>query len=378
MESYKNTSIRKTTWQKILNFIASTDKKTPYLLLDREVISDAAKKIGKGIKNSKTFYAVKAHPGKEVISFIEQTGVGFEVASEGELAILKGLAVAPERIISSNPVKTIPFLEEAGSYRVRLFAFDSIDEIEKIHAIIPDASLYLRLSVPNEGSEWPLSRKFGVEPDVALDLIRYASERGMSVVGTTFHVGSQCNNIYNWQTALDKVSNIWSEAEKTGVQMRILNIGGGYPVKYRKDVPHINEIESLIDGIIRDRFPSDIEVHIEPGRAFVGEAGVFVTTVIGKAVRGDENWLYIDAGVFNGLMEAIGGIKYSYILGSRSEKKRWTIAGPSCDSLDVIDQDVLLPEPMVGDHLIIASAGAYTISYASEFNGFPIPETILI
>jgi len=145
-----------------------------------------------------------------------------------------------------------------------------------------------------------------------------------------------------------------------------------------KDVVDIETIEKKIAKAISRKFPKDLEVFIEPGRAVVGDSGIFVATVIGKARRGSENWLYIDVGVFNGLMESVGGIKYQYIVGSRSEPKRWTVAGPSCDSFDVIDRDVELPDPEVGNRILIPSSGAYTISYASEFNGFAIPKTILI
>jgi ornithine decarboxylase len=136
-----------------------------------------------------------------------------------------------------------------------------------------------------------------------------------------------------------------------------------------------------VNDLIYEKFPGDVEVHIEPGRAVVGDAGIFVATVIGKARRGDENWLYIDVGVFNGLMESVGGIKYSYIVEGNDDAsagKRWTIAGPSCDSFDVIDRNVALPEPDVGNLVLILSSGAYTVSYASEFNGFSIPKTILV
>lgn len=374
----QHAAIRKSTWRKILNFIASSDEPTPYLLLDADVIREKAAIIGRGIRNAKTYYAVKAHPDIKVVELIASTGLNFEIASEGELRLLMELGINPERIISSNPVKSIRFLKEASEYGVKLFAFDSSEEIEKVKTVAPEAGIYLRVSVPNEGSEWPLSRKFGVEPDEALSLMIQATDEGLDLAGTTFHVGSQCNNIYNWQTALDKVASLWESAEKKGISLRILNIGGGYPVRYRREVAQIEEIETLIDQKIKERFPSDIEVHLEPGRALVGDAGVLVTSVIGKAHRGDENWLYIDAGVFNGLMESLGGIRYSYIVGSRARMKRWVLAGPSCDSMDVIDQDVRLPEPMIGDHLLIASAGAYTVSYASEFNGFAIPKTIII
>ncbi|HYA32197.1 MAG TPA: type III PLP-dependent enzyme, partial [Thermodesulfovibrionales bacterium] len=196
--------------------------------------------------------------------------------------------------------------------------------------------------------------------------------------GITFHVGSQCNNVYNWNSAVEKSQEVWEIAEQKGIRLTMLNMGGGYPIHYTKNVVDVETIEKKVDRAISKRFAKDIEIFIEPGRAVVGDAGIFVSTVIGKARRGDENWLYIDVGVFNGLMESIGGIKYVYIVGSRNEPEKWTIAGPSCDSFDVIDRGVLLPEPEVGNRILILSSGAYTISYASEFNGFSIPKTILI
>ncbi len=370
--------IKDSTWDKVLNFIASTDRATPFLLIDSQIVKEKLSMIGKKIENSRVFYAIKALPEPAVVSLINDAGWGFEIASEGELSLLKDLNVPAEHIISSNPVKSISFIKEAYSYGVRLFAFDSETELDKMAALAPESKLYIRLSVPNEGSDWPLSKKFGVEPDRALKLLIMAKEKGLQPVGITFHVGSQCKNIYSWATALDKAVDLWRKAEKKGLKLNLLNIGGGYPIRYTQDVVDIESIEEKINQILKEKFPDDIEIHLEPGRAVVGDAGIFVTSVIGKAKRGEENWLYIDAGVFNGLMESIGGIKYTYVVGSRARKKRWILAGPSCDSFDVIDRDVLLPEPSVGDHLLILSAGAYTISYASEFNGFPIPKTILI
>jgi ornithine decarboxylase len=370
--------IRSSTWEKVLNFIASTDEPTPYLLMDSELIREKAEMIGKGIKNSSVFYAVKANPDISVIRLVESLGLNFEIASDGELQLLKSIGVKPGRIISSNPVKSIRFIKEAFSYGIGLFAMDSVAEVDKLSTYAPGCRVYVRLSVPNEGSEWPLSRKFGVEPDEAVRLLKYALDKGLNPVGITFHVGSQCTNIYNWSMALEKVSSVWKKAEEEGMRLGILNIGGGYPIKYTKKVIEIVSIEKMINELFLQRFSEETAVHIEPGRAMVGDAGLFVATVIGKADRGDGSWLYIDIGVFNGLMESIGGIKYRYIVGSRAASKRWIVAGPSCDSFDVIDRDVELPEPNVGDYIIILSSGAYTISYASEFNGFPIPRTILI
>ncbi|MDP2755108.1 MAG: type III PLP-dependent enzyme, partial [Nitrospirota bacterium] len=333
------------------------------------------------IKKSKVFYAVKANPDIEILKFLNGLKLGFEIASEGELEILLSLGVKPERIISSNPIKSLKFLKVSASNGVNYFSFDSEDEVDKLSKFIHGCNVYVRLSVPNEGSEWPLSKKFGVELDEALTLLRYAKEKGINPIGITFHVGSQCTNVYNWNIALDKAKALWDMAEKNGIKLTLLNIGGGYPIRYTKNVVSIETIEKNVNKLIYERFPKGLEIYIEPGRAVIGDAGIFVTTVIGKARRSNEDWLYIDVGVFNGLMESVGGIKYSYIVESckhTRHKKRWTIAGPSCDSFDVIDKNVSLPEPNVGDLILILSSGAYTVSYASEFNGFSIPKTILI
>jgi ornithine decarboxylase len=368
----------RSTIRKVLKFIKSSKLEPPYLLMDKTKIKDKVNSLGKKVKNSKVFYAVKANPDIEILRLINDLGIGFEIASEGELNILSAMGVSNDRIISSNPIKSFRFLGLARDYGISHFAIDSKDEIEKLLEYSPRCKVYIRLSVPNEGSEWPLSKKFAVELDDAEELLFYAKRKGLRPVGITFHVGSQCTNIYSWNTALDKAKTLWDRAGKRGIKLSVLNIGGGYPIRYTKNVVDIDTIDKNINNLIYAKFPKNTQIFIEPGRAVVGDAGVFVSRVIGKAERADENWLYIDVGVFNGLMESLGGIKYSYIVESSRRIQKWTIAGPSCDSFDVIDKDVLLPEPDVGNMLLILSGGAYTVSYASEFNGFSIPKTILI
>lgn len=354
---------------------------TPFLLMDREILEKKASMIGRNIKNSSVFYAVKANPSMEVIRFLNRLKMNFEIASEGELELLASLKVSPKRIITSNPVKSFKFLRAAAKYGVGHYAFDSHDEVDKIASFVPGAGVYVRLTVPNEGSEWPLSKKFAVEPDDALELVLYAREKGLKPIGVTFHVGSQCTNVYNWHSALYKARAFWDMAARKGIELKLLNIGGGYPIKYTKNVVDVIQIEEKVSALIEELFPPDTQVFIEPGRAVVGDAGIFVSSVIGKARRGDENWLYLDVGVFNGLMESVGGIKYSYLVENSNgggPRKIWTVSGPSCDSFDVIDTNVVLPEPEIGSIVLVLSSGAYTISYASEFNGFSIPRTILI
>jgi ornithine decarboxylase len=373
--------VSESTLFKTLRYLDKEGIETPFLLIDKDKVREKASLIGRHIKKSRVFYAVKANPDIEILRYLNKLNMNFEIASEGELEILSSIGVKPSRIISSNPVKSLKFLRIAASYGVHSVSFDSAEEVDKLAEFIPHCNVYVRLSVPNEGSEWPLSKKFGVELDEAVYLLSYARDKGLNPVGVTFHVGSQCTNIYNWNIALDKAKTLWDLAKKKGIRLKLLNIGGGYPIRYTKNVIGIEAIEKNVDSLIFERFPEDIEVHIEPGRAVVGDAGIFVTTVIGKAKRDDEDWVYLDVGVFNGLMESVGGIKYSYLVESHKQtrpRKQWTVAGPSCDSFDVIDKNVTLPEPQVGSLMLILSSGAYTVSYASEFNGFSIPRTILI
>ncbi|MEJ2685270.1 MAG: type III PLP-dependent enzyme [Candidatus Sulfobium sp.] len=366
------------TIRKAMAFAKSSGVEPPYLLIDKDKVKQKVSSIGRAVKGSRVFYAVKANPDIEILKLIHGLGIGFEIASEGELRILSSLGVSNDRIISSNPIKSFRFLRMATDYGVSYFAFDSEDEVLKLREFAPGCNVYVRLSVPNEGSEWPLSKKFAVEVDEAEDLMVFARKKGLNPVGITFHVGSQCTNIYNWNAALDKAKILWDRVEKKGIRLSVLNIGGGYPIRYTKSVVDIPSIEKNANRLIYEKFPRDTRIFIEPGRAVVGDAGVFVSKVIGKAVRADEDWLYVDVGVFNGLMESVGGIKYSYIVEGSREMKKWTLAGPSCDSFDVIDKDIFLPEPEIGNLVLILSSGAYTISYASEFNGFAIPKTILI
>ena len=373
--------ISKATMFKVLKYLDTAAVTPPVLLLDRDRVREKALLIGKHIRNSRVFYAVKANPDFQTLRLINKLGLGFEIASEGELKMLAELKVEPERIISSNPVKSFRFLRMAAKYGMRHFAYDSTEEVDKLAEFVPGSGVYVRLSVPNEGSEWPLSKKFGVELDDAVKVISYAASRGLDPVGITFHVGSQCLNMYNWNTAVYKARELWEMVGKKGIRMRLLNVGGGYPINYTRGVVGVEAIEKNLDRLIHETFPEDIDVIIEPGRAVVGDAGVFVCTVTGKARRGGEKWLYLDVGVFNGLMESVGGIKYSYIPEERAggaRKGRFVVAGPSCDSFDVIQKEVRMHEPEVGSLMLIPAAGAYTVSYASEFNGFEVPKTTII
>ncbi|QID32527.1 type III PLP-dependent enzyme [Pampinifervens florentissimum] len=354
-------------------------QKTPLLLMDLQGIKSRYIEVKYHFSQFKVYYAVKANDHVDILKTLAELGSGFEVASSEELKKVLELGVKPERIISSNPVKPMDFIAYAYEKGINRFVVDSFTEVEKLTKTAPRSRVYARLVVPNEGSDWPLSKKFGVDVDTALDILEYAQSKGLIPYGITFHVGSQCNNFRNWLIGIKKASELWQKAKLRGLRLQMLNMGGGLPVRYTYEALRIEDIAYYVKGLLQKFMPSlPHELQIEPGRGIVGDQGIMVCRVIGKAKRGEENWLYIDTGVFNGLAEALGGIRYPFYLERDGELKEWTIGGVSCDSMDVVARMVPLPEPEVGDYLYILSAGAYTTVYAAEFNGFPEPEVLCL
>lgn len=361
----------------------SLTQETPLLIINTSVVRDRYEQFHEGLRelsNTKIFYAVKANPNLDIIKLLYELGTGFEVASKDELEIVSTLDIPPSRIISSNPVKIPAFIESAYESSVNSFTFDSHTEIEKLSRLAAGSSVYVRLLVPNTGSEWPLDRKFGVDVEDAVTLLLEARRRNLKPYGIAFHVGSQCSSPATWIRAIEKTKVVWESVKKQGIELRAINIGGGFPCRYTKHVPSIREILQAVKHTLKMNFSheQDMEIIAEPGRALVGDAGILVTTVIGKATRAGQDWLYLDAGVFNGLMEVMGGIKYQFIKSNGGTVKNWVLAGPSCDSMDIITERVELPEPEIGDKICIIPAGAYTTAYASSFDGFHIPEIHII
>lgn len=353
-------------------------KKTPALLISKKTIEEKYRELCEGLGSTRIHYALKANPHRGLAKFLHELGIGFEIASTGELKLLLSLGVPPGKIISSNPMKDPSFIKLAYSHGIGDFAFDSYPELEKLSCCAPGSGVYVRLTVLNEGSEWPLSRKFGVETDIAAKLLVQARAMGLRPEGIAFHVGSQCTEPLTWIKAIEKSRALWELVKGQGITLNTLNIGGGFPIRYTKPVPPIADVAKTAINTIRRVFPEDINIVAEPGRSLVGEAGVLVTTVIAKATRNGQRWVYLDVGVFNGLMESIGGIKYSYTTERSGAISKCVLAGPSCDSFDVISDEVALPDLDIGDRVCITSAGAYTTAYASRFNGFPVPTTYLV
>lgn len=357
----------------------SNKYKTPFLLVDMDSIRQKYNNLRDIFQGVEIHYAMKANPHSKILKLLTTAGAGFEVTSQVELEQLLKLKVSPKKIISLNPIKTPEFVQFAHRNGVDTFAFDSLEEVDKISKIAPKSKLMLRIIVDNTGSDWPLTRKFGIPASDAIKYLIYAREKNLIPYGLTFHVGSQCLNVANWINALYTCERIWHQAQKEKINLRMLSLGGGLPIKHTKNIPEVKIVYESIRKVIDENFSgAKLRLSMEPGRAVVGDSAILVASVIGKAKRGGEEWIYLDVGVFNGLMETIEKFKYEVKTDETPIQEVFTLAGPSCDSVDIIMENVPLPKLDIGDKVYFLNAGAYTLPYASHFNGFAPPKVYFV
>ncbi len=355
----------------------------PFMVMDSSLIEKKFQDLKDLIPGVKIFYSVKTNPSIEILRLLQKNGSGFEVASLQEFKDIVSLGVPPEKIISGNTLKTPAFIKAAYEYGVNYFAFDCESELDKIADLAPGSNVSLRITVDNTGSDWPLSKKFGAPISKSLDLFKYAISKGLKAHGLTFHVGSQCLNPLGWSNALMTVAEVYFLAKRNGIKIDVINMGGGFPSKLNKDVPQIKAIKENINKTLTEIFANEeVKFYIEPGRGIVGEAALMVTSVIATAPRGSENWLIIDVGVYNGLLEAVAGIEYEMVsekelncLNHKDDFIPYNIGGPTCDSWDTIVKGYHLPKDLkLGDIVYILNTGAYTVSETTRFNGFDPPK----
>ncbi len=352
--------------------------KKPFLIVDRALIRNKFRRFRAVMPRVHPHYAVKANPDPRVLTTLIEEGAGFEIASIAELDLLLSLGVPAAEIFYSNPIKSRAYVEYAAAKGVEWYVLDSVEELRKIVSIKPDAKLYLRIDTPNIGSDWPLAGKFGSHLADVKEIISEAVKLKADLAGVTFHVGSQCRNPQNWRVGIERAKSVFADMEQSGLKPRLLNIGGGYPVRHTKPIPSIEVIAEVINAAIEDLSP-EIHIMAEPGRYLVSDSAYFVCQVVGTATRNGKRWMYWDAGIFGGIIEVSEGLRYEILTDRKGKKIPWTIAGPTCDSVDILMRDELLPEDLQeGDFIYIPNAGAYTTAYASNFNGFPLPDVIVI
>jgi ornithine decarboxylase len=350
----------------------------PALVLDLARVRHNARRFAAALPGVAARYAVKANPDRSVLLALAQQGVGFEIASPAEIDLVRSIGTPAREIFYSNPVRSVDAIEYAVRRGVEWFVVDCVPELAKFARLKPDAKLYLRIETPNEGSDWPLSGKFGAGPDDIDPIIAEAVRLGLDIAGVTFHVGSQCRRAENWRTAIRLARAVFERLEAAGLRPRMLDLGGGYPVQLTQPTPTIEAIGALIREELA-QFGRPVEVIAEPGRFMVADAGCFVAHVIGTAMRNGTRWMHWDAGVFGGLFETSDGLRYNLATDRAGAEVEWNIAGPTCDSVDLCMRGQRLPEDLLaGDAVYVLNAGAYTTAYASQFNGFPLPQVIVI
>jgi len=361
---------------------------TPVFVLDHEKIRANYREFKESLPRVQAYYAVKANSNPEIVKTLYAIGASFDVASFPEFMIvyenIKHLPAKEQqdfiwdKVIYANTIKQDETLRQLDPYKP-LVTYDNIEELHKIVKQCPHAGLVLRIRVPNTGSMVELSSKFGAHPDEAADLIVEGFNAGLVVEGISFHVGSQCNNFENYMQALQLSASIFKEAESRGHTIKILDIGGGFPVKYHAKVKSFKTLARMLNAEFKRLFPDSIEILAEPGRFMVANAGTLVTKIIGKAIRDGKTCYYLDDGVYH----TFSGIVFDhcqYPLKSfkEGENKVCAVFGPTCDAFDTISLAEELPDLEIGDFLYAENIGAYSIASSTNFNGFPPAKVVHI
>ena len=369
---------------KLARFLDSGAYATPAIVVDLDRVEANFAALRTALPDAAIFYAVKANPAAPVLGRLIGLGSRFDAASIEEIRACLTAGAEPGAISFGNTVKKCSAIAEAYARGINLFAFDSSEELEKLAEAAPGAKVYCRLSVSQHGADWPLSRKFGTTAAHARDLLIEARDLGLIPHGVSFHVGSQQTGVGAYRTAIAQAAMVFTDLRARGIDLRLLNLGGGFPTRYREDIPPIEAFGDAIMASVREAFGNDLpDLLIEPGRAVVGDAGIAVSEVVLACTRIEDagrRWVYLDIGRFGGLAETEGeAIRYRISApGIAGAETPAVIAGPSCDGVDVLyrDTEYRLPSALkAGDRVLIHDTGAYVTSYASQgFNGFLPPE----
>ncbi len=367
------------TWAKMKAFAETHE--TPFVMVHLDTIKKKYLELHRCFPMAKIYYAVKANPAVEIIRLLRELGCYFDIASIYELERVLDQGVSPDRVSFGNTIKKAKDVKLFYDKGVRLFATDSEQDLHNIAKEAPGSKIYVRvITEGGETSDWPLSRKFGCHTDKAMDLLILARDLGLQPYGVSFHVGSQQHDIGVWDGALSKVHSIFTRMKLEGISLKMVNIGGGFPARYMSEVNDIPTYSEDILRFIKDDFDEDLpEIILEPGRSLVGESGVIVTEVVltSRKAKNDLNrWVFTDIGKFSGMIETLGeAIKYPLYTEKQGETEEVIIAGPTCDSMDILYEEYKYALPLdltAGDRLYWFATGAYTTSYSSvEFNGFP-------
>ena len=370
---------------KIARFLAEQQPATPCLVFDLDRVEENFRALRRALPLAAIYYAVKANPAPPVLQRLVRLDSRFDAASIEEVECCLAAGAPASAISFGNTIKKASAIARAHAAGVTMFAFDSIEELEKLARHAPGSRVYCRILVENEGADWPLSRKFGTTVENARSLMLRAGELGLDPFGLSFHVGSQQTRTASYEAAIGRVAMLFTDLRERGVDLRMLNCGGGFPVRYREDVPEIDSFAQAIMAAMTKAFGNALpEMVVEPGRCLVADAGIVRSEVVLVSRREPDDamrWVYLDIGRFGGLAETEGeAIRYRITTphdGSPSGPV--AIAGPTCDGADILYERARYRLPLAlrsGEPVELHATGAYVATYASQrFNGFaPLDE----
>jgi ornithine decarboxylase len=350
---------------------------TPVLVLSLEQIARNYSFLAEHLPGVKLHYAMKSNPEERIIRTLADLGSSFDVASDGEMLMLTAMGIEPDNMVYANPVKTAGGLDVARRKGIHRFTFDSASEIGKIADAIPGSTVLLRIRVDNPKALVDLNKKFGAAPEEVLGLLQQARRAGLDVAGLCFHVGSQSTSSEAYLGALKICKELFVTAAADGFQLRLLDIGGGFPIPSgEQEIDVVSMIDEIQEALAADF--SGVEIWAEPGRFICGTAMNLITRVIGTQQRNNQQWYFLDEGLYG----TFSGIMFDHWVYEMETFKTGseitaTFAGPSCDSIDVIYRDILTVPLEMGDLILVVNCGAYTAASATTFNGFAKAQIII-
>ncbi len=368
-------------------YIANRQFDRPTLVLDPMRVAAQYDALAEGLSGARIHYAVKANPQPEIIGTLVARGSRFDAASRAEIELCLSQGAEACDISFGNTVKKVSDIAFAYGVGIDLFAADAEEELLKLAEHAPGARVYIRVIVAHSQADWPLSRKFGCSASKVVPLMDMAAELGLRPVGISFHVGSQTRRAAFWNPVLDEMAKVWTTAKEAGHDLTVLNLGGGFPAFYGETIDAPRSYASDVMHAVRARFGAVDYVMAEPGRGLVAEAGHIAAEVLLVSRKSDDDmhrWVYLDIGKFSGLAETMDeAIRYQFTTARDDEEMGpCVLAGPSCDSADVLyeKRPMMLPVGLrAGDKVLIRNCGAYTTTYATiGFNGFPPLDVIVL
>jgi ornithine decarboxylase len=376
-------SVTNTLEQPVINFsqaqLLSQTHPTPFLVLSPTRIIKSIKTLREYLPGVKIFYAMKSNPNPAILQIIKNLVDGIDVASYGESSVCREAGISSADIIHTNPVKKEDDLASSVKQGINWFVLDNMEEIKKIKRLAPNANLLLRIAITNPHCIVNLSAKFGAQEQDVLPILKKAKAEGLNIRGISFHVGSQCTEPEIYHTAVKYARKIFDDAIAAGFTFDTLDVGGGFPISYRENLPELSVYCTVLKNALKEFFPEDLNILMEPGRCISAGCITLVTKVIGRTVRYGVNWYYIDDGVYGAFSgKLFDHCDYRIVSDRPGPLEECIVAGPTCDSIDIVAQDQPMPKLSAGDLILAPGMGAYTIASATSFNGFAPPKTIIM